>query len=107
VPLPAGRRRTLVWIYQPIIQAGRQNFKRWKRAWAFVDPQRSVEMAAALGPQNMNWYLVTMNYTPGVRPKMRLQFTGPDGQQTLEIAGVNDTHNRHYELQLNCTQVVS
>jgi Phage head-tail joining protein len=96
-----------MWIQQPVRVGSKQTFQNWQRAWGFVDPQRSVEMASALGPENMNWYLVTLPYIPGVRPKMRLQYTSREGTQTLEIAGVTDVRTRHYELQLNCTQVVS
>jgi SPP1 family predicted phage head-tail adaptor len=71
--------------------------------WAAVEPLEGRELFAAQQINAEAIVMVRIRYRPGVRPKMRVLY----GSRLLGIISVIDPGERHEELRLLCSEVVT
>lgn len=82
-----------------------QPFQEWQdvaTVWASVEPLRGTEYWAAAQVQAERTVRIRIRYRPGIRPDMRVLYTG----RVFNIQSIIDPEERHRELQLMCREVV-
>lgn len=68
--------------------------------WASIEPSPKGEQVAGAAMVASRTHLVTLRYRDGVTAKMRALF----GSRIFEITSVIDVEERHFWLQLDCTE---
>jgi SPP1 family predicted phage head-tail adaptor len=70
--------------------------------WAAIEPLSGRELINAQALQADVTHSVTIRHTPGVGPRMQIQF----GSRTFNIGSVLNVDERNREMRLGCVEVV-
>jgi SPP1 family predicted phage head-tail adaptor len=73
--------------------------------WASIKPMSGAELYRAQQFVSEANILVVIRYRAGMHEKMTLQYTGPDGPETLEILAILNEMQANVQLNLLCKRI--